>query len=141
MIRFLLIFISLLIPTNILAETFCEALSSEIKSRQITDRLDLPPLNFNGYNSLGINFDDYHNYNDDTYTIKRDQDGNPVVFNIQLENGDGIKFEAAKYLKYGDRIISINNHLLKDLNFEQIYEIIYNVQQEDLDEGNLRKNC
>ncbi|MDA9674954.1 hypothetical protein N9T64_00660 [Pelagibacteraceae bacterium] len=124
MVRLFLIFISLFISSNVIAETFCEALSSEIKNRQIVDRLDLSPLDFNGNNSLGINFDFYLN-DLENWVLKRDQDGNPIVFNVTLKNGDGKEFEAAKYLKHGDRIISINNQLLKNLDLTQINKIFY----------------
>ncbi|MDB9985527.1 hypothetical protein OAD84_01040 [Pelagibacterales bacterium] len=137
MTRLFLIFISLLISSNALAETFCEALSSEIKNRQITDRLDLAPLNFNGDNSLGINFD-FNLDEKKEWILKRDLDGNPIVFNTIIKNAENKEFDAAKYLKHGDRIISINGHLLKELDVEKIYDLIEPENIKNLDNKNIK---
>ena len=86
--RLFLIILLLIWPSSILAETFCAALSNEIKNRQISDRLDLPPLDYFGENKLGINFD--YNYDEEKqeWNLVRDNDGNPIVFNTLLKNGE-----------------------------------------------------
>jgi len=121
--RILIIFL-ILFTGNAYSQTFCDALSTEIKNNQIKERLDLAPLDFEGQNSLGINLDYSYDSENEEWLIKRDKAGNPIVFNTLINNGEGKTFESSEFFSFGDRLISIDGQKLNVLKKDEVLNLL-----------------
>ena len=78
MLRYIAIIIFVLFTNNVHAKIFCDALIEEIKEKQISERLDLVPLNYTGSNSLGIEL--MMEMKDTEYVFSRNTENNVIIF-------------------------------------------------------------
>ena len=113
--------IFILLSNNANAKIFCDALIEEIKEKQVSERLDLVPLNYTGSNSLGIEL--MMEMKDEKYVFSRNSKNNVIIFHTLKQNAEGKSFERSEQFFQDDVIVSINNLKVNELTDEEILKI------------------
>ena len=119
-----LIFSTNIVYANTVNNTYCNLLIDEIKNSQVEIRLDQFPTTYYWGVESGIVFEQVKDLDTDEWIFTRDDDGYLNIFTTRYKSDDGNIFDAYNIFNHKDKVITLNNIEINNLNDTEIKEII-----------------